>query len=96
MSRRVAILIGSEKFASGSGLDNLGGPRNDVEALQKVLGDPARGDFEVTTLLDQTRGVVMPTLDETLGSRPSGVGFKLPQAATVKSRGGERCGKGGT
>jgi hypothetical protein len=24
------------------------------------------------------------------------VGFKLPQAATVKSRGGERCGKGGT
>src|SRR5271165_8827 len=29
-------------------------------------------------------------------SRPSGAGFKPPQAATVKSRGGERCGKGGT
>ena len=28
-------------------------------------------------------------------SRPSGAGFKPPQAATVKSRGGERCGKGG-
>jgi hypothetical protein len=51
MSCRVAILIGSEKFASGSGLDNLGGPHNDVAALQKVLGDPARGDFEVHTFL---------------------------------------------
>ena len=28
-------------------------------------------------------------------SRPSGVGFKPLQAATVKSRGGERCRKGG-
>jgi hypothetical protein len=30
-----------------------------------------------------------------LRSRPSGAGSKPPQAATVKSRGGERCGKGG-
>ena len=30
---------------------------------------------------------------EVLRSRPSGAGSKPPQAATVKSRGGERCGK---
>jgi hypothetical protein len=28
-------------------------------------------------------------------SRPAGAGFKPPQAARVKSPGGERCGKGG-
>ena len=33
---------------------------------------------------------------QVLRSRPSGAGSKPPQAATVKSRGGERCGKGGT
>ena len=29
-------------------------------------------------------------------SRPAGAGFKPPQAARVKSPGGERCGKGGS
>jgi len=32
----------------------------------------------------------------TLRSRPAGAGFKPPQAAGVKSPGGERCGKGGS
>jgi D-mannonate dehydratase len=31
-----------------------------------------------------------------LRSQPAGVGFKPPQAAGVKSPGGERCGKGGS
>ena len=42
-------------------------------------------------------GVPSCTEDEGMAprSRPSGVGFKPLQAATVKSRGGERCRKGG-
>jgi transposase InsO family protein len=32
----------------------------------------------------------------TLRSRPAGAGSKPPQAAGVKSPGGERCGKGGS
>ena len=33
---------------------------------------------------------------QVLRSPPSGAGSNPPQTATVKSRGGERCGKGGT
>lgn len=72
MARRLAFLIGNESFAPEAGLGSLAGPRNDAAALEAVLQDPGRGDFKVTTLLDQPRGVVMPALDMALGTAEPG------------------------
>ena len=53
-------------------------------------------DSCATNALTQGGAVLCKRWREVLRSRPSGAGSKPPQAATVKSRGGERCGKGGT
>ncbi|MGB8843544.1 MAG: caspase family protein [Aliidongia sp.] len=69
MSRRLAILIGNQAFAEASGFAPLRGPHNDVDALARVLGDPARGAFELLPpLKDAGRleilGVIRKTLSE--------------------------------
>ena len=48
-----------------------------------------------TNALTKGSAVLCKRWRQVLRSRPSGAGSKPPQAATVKSRGGERCGKGG-
>jgi len=45
--RRLALLIGNQNYAAGSGFENLRGPHNDVDRLAEVLTDPARGGFEL-------------------------------------------------
>jgi hypothetical protein len=57
---------------------------------------PPRDSPCATNALTQGGAVLCKRWREVLRSRPSGAGSKPPQAATVKSRGGERCGKGGT
>jgi hypothetical protein len=66
--RRIALLVGNEKFGPESGLTNLEGPCNDVKALESVLGDRERGEFEVSTFPDQPRHIVMPALEQVLGT----------------------------
>jgi hypothetical protein len=70
--RRVAYLIGNEKFAPESGFHDLRGARNDVRALEAVLRDPALGAFEVVTFTDQSRDAVMRALDEALNEADPG------------------------
>ena len=66
--RRIALLVGNEKFGPDSGLPDLEGPCNDVKALESVLHDPERGDFEVRTFTDKRRDVVMSELEKVLGA----------------------------
>src|SRR5947208_914914 len=63
MPRRIAALIGNQRFRSGSGLDDLAGPLNDVDALAEVLSDREIGAFEVRTFRDESRDVIMHGLD---------------------------------
>jgi transposase InsO family protein len=44
----------------------------------------------------KSRAVLYRRWRMALRSQPAGAGFKPPQAAGVKSLGGERCGKGGS
>ena len=68
MGRRLAILIGNQTFAPGSGFASLRGPHNDVDALAVVLRDPSRGDFElpVPPLKDATRENIVRVIERTL------------------------------
>jgi transposase InsO family protein len=47
-------------------------------------------------LVREDRAMCYRRWGRTLRSRPAGAGSKPPQAAGVKSPGGERCGKGGS
>jgi hypothetical protein len=66
MNRRIALLIGNQMFLKESGLPNLNGPLNDVNAIERVLKDPELGNFEVQKIVDQPHYDVMRTIVETL------------------------------
>jgi hypothetical protein len=66
VSRRVAFLIGNQKFLPESGLAPLQGPTNDVAALTRVLGDPDRGQFEVHQFLDKPGYEILPDIERGL------------------------------
>ena len=50
--KRVALIIASYQYED-AGLRQLVAPSQDAEALARVLADPAIGDFEVQTLLNE-------------------------------------------
>ncbi|MFZ4410450.1 MAG: SUMF1/EgtB/PvdO family nonheme iron enzyme, partial [Paracraurococcus sp.] len=64
MARRLAILIGNQRFAPDSGFAELRGPHNDVDALAAILTDPARGGFELAEppLKDASRLAIMDVI----------------------------------
>jgi hypothetical protein len=68
MPRRLAILIGNGSFGPESELEVLRGPGNDVRELAAILADPERGNFEVSTFVDQKRSDVLPAIQDVVGA----------------------------
>ena len=68
MARRLALLIGNQRFDDGSGFEPLRRPHNDVDALARVLGDPARGGFDhpVEVLKDASLRTLARSLQQIL------------------------------
>ena len=63
MPRRLAILIGNQTFLPESGLESLHGPLNDVAGMERLLGDPERGNFDVRTLSDRPHHEITALID---------------------------------
>ena len=72
MARRVAFLIGNRSFRPDAGLPPLNGPLNDIAALSKILGDPARGAFEVYEFPDASSGAIKSAIEEQLTTAERG------------------------
>ena len=72
MGRRVAFLIGNQTFRPDANLPPLNGPLNDVAALSKVLGDPARGDFDVRPFPDAQSSTIKAAIEEELTTAQRG------------------------
>lgn len=70
MGGRFALIVACDRFAD-AGLSGLLAPSNDAEALAQVLRDPARGGFEVTTLLNEPKHVVEVQLHRFFNGRRS-------------------------
>ncbi|MFS8101103.1 caspase family protein [Lentzea alba] len=64
MARRIALLIATDTYADGE-FPNLRTPCTDAAALASLLGDPAIGAFEVTTLQNRPAQEIRQVLDET-------------------------------
>ena len=56
--RRSALIVATYAYDDAAGLTALRAPRQDAEALSKVLGDPEIGGFEVRTVINQPSHVV--------------------------------------
>jgi hypothetical protein len=67
MGKRLAYLIGNQSFRRDSDLEPLRGPLNDVEALEAVLGDPNKGEFEIIPFRDAASGEIKAAIEEELG-----------------------------
>jgi ABC-type branched-subunit amino acid transport system substrate-binding protein len=65
---RVALLIGCADYRDSS-FRQLPMARQDLEALARVLGDPAVGDFTVNTLLGNQSGAVKVKVEEFFADR---------------------------
>lgn len=52
MGKRVAILVGNQAFADGSGLDDLNTPLNNVRDLGQILKDPNFGRFDNVVIFE--------------------------------------------
>jgi outer membrane protein assembly factor BamB len=65
---RRALIIASDNFQD-AGLRQLRSPAIDAEALGAVLGDPAIGDFEVQTLINQRAQVINEAVEEFFADR---------------------------
>ena len=52
MARRAAIVVASDRFEDAA-FGPLRAPAHDVDALTRVLADPAIGGFEVRALMNQ-------------------------------------------
>src|SRR5689334_6655652 len=72
VAARIAFLVGNQNFRPDSGLAPLRGPRNDIGALSRILGDRDRGMFEVRELLDKPRHEILPEIEQTLTSAAPG------------------------
>lgn len=66
--RRLALLIGNEKFLPDSGFETLRGPHNDLDALAPVLTDPSRGGFNLVQapIRDGGRDAIMTAIEDLL------------------------------
>jgi len=70
--RRVAFLIGNQSFRPDSELPPLHGPLNDIAALAEILGDPARGAFDIRSFPDATSGEIKAAIEEELAGAGRG------------------------
>ncbi|MEU7837260.1 caspase family protein [Nonomuraea sp. NPDC049129] len=66
--RRVALIVACDDYRD-SGLRRLRAPAMDAEALTRVLGDPAIGDFEVRTLVNEPTPVVTEAIEDFFADR---------------------------
>ncbi|WP_250538967.1 MULTISPECIES: caspase family protein [unclassified Caballeronia] len=71
--RRVALLIGNDRFSPGSGLHDLRYPSRDVSELAPVLRDPSIGAYDRVELCvngtkDEVLGKLASLLDEERGA----------------------------
>jgi uncharacterized caspase-like protein len=65
--RRCAFLIGNQEYRPDSHLQPLGGPRNDVAALKKLLIEDQIGRYDrVESLCDKSKADILEPLDEAL------------------------------
>ena len=55
---RSALIVATYAYDDAAGLNALRAPRQDAEALSKVLGDPEVGGFDVRTVVNQPAHVV--------------------------------------
>jgi hypothetical protein len=55
--RRLALIVATDEYED-PGLQKLRAPAEDAEALAEVLGDPELGDFEVSTLHNETHWTI--------------------------------------
>ena len=68
---RIALIIASDQY-SDPGLRRLRAPASDARALAAVLCDPAIGNFEVRTLLNEPAHVVSLAVEEFFADRQPG------------------------
>lgn len=67
MDKRIAVLIGASQFPDDTKLDGLQCPEHDVDDLEVVLSDPARGAFnEVHVLKNEPHHQVLRTINQVL------------------------------
>jgi len=69
MSGRFALVIGNEHYDDPALNTGLHAPKQDVEELASVLGDPTIGRFEVTKVLDKEFAEVRDRMSEFLADR---------------------------
>lgn len=67
-SKRSALIIASDDYTD-PGLKRLRAPASDARALATVLRDPAIGDFEVRTLLNEPAHEVNLAVEEFFADR---------------------------
>jgi hypothetical protein len=60
--RRLALVVANASYHD-EGLERLTSPAQDAAALTRVLGDPAIGGFEVSTVVDSTSGEVIEAVE---------------------------------
>jgi Caspase domain len=60
--RRLALVVANSSYYD-EGLDRLTSPAQDAAALTRVLGDPAIGAFEVSTVVDGKSGEVIEAVE---------------------------------
>jgi hypothetical protein len=65
---RIALLIGCSDYEDPA-FQHLAAPIQDVEALKRVLADPAIGDFTVATLLNEPSSVVRERIQNFFSNR---------------------------
>ncbi|HUR04285.1 MAG TPA: caspase family protein, partial [Nonomuraea sp.] len=66
--RRVALIVGCDDYRD-SGLRKLRAPAMDADALTRVLGNPAIGDFEVRTLVNEPTPVATEAIEDFFADR---------------------------
>ena len=64
--RRRALIVAVDEYED-PGLQRLRAPAQDAEALARVLADPELGDFEVSTLRNETHWTIGQRVEELLG-----------------------------
>ena len=66
--RRMALIVACDDYRD-SGLRKLRAPAMDADALTRVLGDPAIGDFDVRTLINEPTPVVTEAIEDFFADR---------------------------
>ena len=66
--KRAALLIATSRYEDAR-LQRLAAPLQDAEALAQVLSDPAIGNFEVQTILNESSYTVKRKIDAFFADR---------------------------